>query len=158
MIMTLKTDLAWLAGFMDGEGAIGVTRMRDRKYHNDRYLRPHFQACNTDLRLVEEASRIVFSVTKKKPWVGLTHQQTETRKPAWTIAIHTKTVLSILLPAVIPYLVGKRRQAEIVLQVCKRRYKRSYELDQIAFEECRRLNQRGVIDAPRPTLRLVKEG
>lgn len=153
-------ELAWLAGFMDGDGAIGITRMTIKRYCRGVYLRPHFQACSTDLRLVEEAARIIERATGKRPWVGLTHKAHGNKKQAWTFSFNTKWQLVILLPLLIPLLIGKKRQAELTLELSSRKYRRAHELDEMAYEECKAINLRGRQSDQNeilPKLTIVKE-
>lgn len=62
----------------------------------------------------------------------------------------TQRRLVVLLPKIIPYLVGKRQQALLLYDFCLRRnlrYTRHWyefqEKDEVAYNECIKLNRRG---------------
>ena len=165
------TDLAWLGGYMDGEGTIGLHRrskITQRQPHWERpYILPTFCVSNTDKRLVDHSAEIIEAIIGIRPSVVVCRKAGDGFKKMWRVSIVGQRRLSILLPSLIPYLISKRRQAELLLDFCIRRPARqrhtSYErneLDLAAYHECLALNQRG---AARPEggakspLQLVRE-
>ncbi len=159
------TDLAWLAGFLDGEGTIGFASTGSKNFPH-MYIRPHLQASNTDRRMLDRAADILEAITGKRSSFVVTNKKKENWRKAWRIAAHTQWELMLILPQLLPFLVGKQRQAELVLAFCKRKHGRAtrhwYEhadLDQAAYWECRALNHRGnkPLSPVAPHLALVKE-
>ena len=123
--MDLFLKLAWLAGIIDGEGCISVyysqKPRRHRDGHLERRLEPFVTITNTNewiIREVQDIAKLIgvewnvqLSVDRKKP----------DRKPCWTISFKASIRAAKLLMAVMPYLVGKKRQAELVLELIKHR-------------------------------------
>lgn len=161
------TDLAWLAGFLDGEGTIGISRCNNKMQPHP-YLRPHLQAPNTDRRLIEHMGRIIEGVT------GKTQSITRPPMPAgqktmYRLRVGTQWELAILIPLLLPYVVSKKRQSQLVLEFCQRKLGRNgghrwYEFkeqDEAAYLECLALNKRGVPIMPETkpaVLKLVANG
>lgn len=147
------TDLAWFAGFVDGEGTIGISRTNGKNWKRA-YLRPLLQASNTDRRAVEEMARIAEQVTGKRASIVSCSKPNERWKQAWRVKISTQWELLLLLPAIMPHLRLKGRQAELALDFCKRKLGRNgksgyrwnefREADEAAYNECVSLNARGV--------------
>ena len=115
-------DLGWLGGILDGEGHIGIVRQRWKKSWGDKqgfYVGavPLVQVAMTDSVCVRKCFEIAgvgdFS-TKRSNHAGR-------KKPVcvWRAASNDAArVLSI----VIHFLIGKRRQAELVIRVCQLNY------------------------------------
>ena len=148
------TDLAWLAGIVDGEGTIGISRTNSKSAPRP-YLRPHFQVVNTNKAILGKVQRIVLEVTGKWHNLVVTNKATETWKQGYRIAVHTQWELLLLLPALLPYMASKCEQAEQVIEFCKRRgdrlAKRWHEFaeqDEAAYSMCLGLNWRGAGQAP----------
>ena len=101
------TDLAYLAGIIDGEGHIGLIR-RKRSWKRDpqrmHYLRPIVQIGQAKRGLLDHIEKVVGSGSLA------IHGQ----RVFYNLRFYTGT-LKWLLPQLLPYLVVKRRQAEIVL-------------------------------------------
>ena len=160
-----RTDLAWLAGFMDGEGTIGLHRSNAKSYPHP-YIRPTFQVPNTDMRLIKRVVEIIEGVGCKAS-VCVSFKGGNGCKKAWRARVHAQKDLVILLPLLIPYLVSKDEQARLALEFCMRRSKRLntkhwYEFkaaDEAAYTQCLLLNKRGD-GSPRdePKLSLVVNG
>ncbi len=101
-------ELAWAAGFFDGEGSIGIYARGDTKGH-----RLDVTIGNVDLRTLE-----IF----KRRWGG--SMWTDHRKPPrqtfyfWSLS--TRSAQPFLLE-ILPYLIAKREQAEVALAFQARR-------------------------------------
>lgn len=109
----IDTEAAWLAGFIDGEGSIMVICSRRK---GPKCPHPFYDgvvaACNTDKRLISRCIEIAggFSVTLKK----------NAENPKWKNAYHWRVKGSnvvTVLNRIMPFLVSKRRQAELVLRL-----------------------------------------
>jgi hypothetical protein len=147
-----EVELAWFAGIVDGEGTIGLHRTNDKRNPHP-YLRPHFQIANTDLRILEKARSIMTAVTGKPHNLVVTnHKRPDGHKLGYRVAANTQTAMVLILPMLIPYLVGKAEQAELVLEFSKCRLGRTgsvkhwYEFkeqDEAIYSRCLQLNRRG---------------
>ena len=146
-----EVELAWLAGIVDGEGTIGIHRTNSKRYKHP-YLRPHFQIVNTDLRILEKARAIVTAITGRPHNLVVTNKPGNGWKCGYRIAANTQIANVLLLPMLMPYLIGKREQAELVLEFSKCRLARTgstkhwYEFkdrDEAIYSNCLQLNRRG---------------
>jgi hypothetical protein len=140
-----ELDLAYLAGFIDGEGSIGIVVVAKHK----KYV-TQIAACNcnpTPIMLLKElfGGKIRLRNWKNKKW-----------KPNYEWKLTAKKA-AVVIKAILPYLKIKNKQAEIVLrsQQLKGKYTagmmrwhpelkvaRDAEL-QLLKEECNKLNKRG---------------
>lgn len=161
------TDLAWLGGYLDGEGTIGISRTNGKAWKHP-YLRPLVQAPNTDIRLSTRMADICEMVTGKRPSIVKCGATATSHRAITRVKVSTQWELLLLLPAVMPYLVAKKRQAELALEFSQRRHLRltkhwyqHKDLDELAYQECLILNERGASDEVRADklshLRLVQE-
>ena len=152
---TGETWLGWLAGILDGEGTVSISRSTGRGkegYRFDTHHRSLVQIAGTDLRLMDKAADIIEAVTGKRPRRHPVKRYKMTQKPGWAIQVTTSWEVNLLLPAVMPWLVIKREQADIVLSFSKRhvhsgtrgtRSRETFDLDELDYARCRILNRRG---------------
>lgn len=142
-----KTKFAYLAGLIDGEGCFCISRQRNQQYDCWVYFRT-FVVANTDYSLMQWlvstfGGRIKASSTRnidkhKRRYVWLPRGKEEFEK---------------VVLGVIPYLVIKRRQAEIFLQFIRedravqsdRRAARLDRKEKMYFE-MRKLNRKGPVE------------
>jgi hypothetical protein len=110
-------ELGFLAGLVEGEGTVGITKCGTRLYP---YV---YILANTDMTLIDHTHTIVeragFLASKL-----LVHSQSEKakgRRPVATISMHGFQPSLAILRALTPYLVGKRRRAELVMEFCETR-------------------------------------
>jgi hypothetical protein len=103
-------------------------------------------------------------ITGKRASITLCGKTASTQKQIYRCKISTQWELAMILPLIIPYLVGKKRQAEIALDFCKRKLARTgrpwydgKEIDVDSYNECLRLNNRGTKEPIRVNLKLVAE-
>lgn len=125
-----KQRLAWLAGVIDGEGSLSMF-WRDyhyvvksgksigRKVHHTGY-EVKLQIDNTNPLLIESATDILNEIlkdapTKKAASAWLHKRKTISGLTVWKIIVSGRTRLSVILPAIIPFLVGKKREAGLIL-------------------------------------------
>jgi len=104
---------------------------------------------------------IIEKITGKKQSITR-HAMAVGQKEMWRIKVGTQWECAILIPLLMPYLIGKKRQAQLVLEFCQRKLSRSSykwyefkELDEAAYQECLALNKRGVEKIAAPALSLV---
>ncbi len=113
-----ETDYAFLAGIIDGEGTISIHRNAARKKGRV-YVscQPQLTISNTDLPMLESLQvRVGGHIVKvrapaKKHW-----------KQGYLLCFRRGEIV-VLLPRVIPYLIAKRRKAELLLEYMKTRTK-----------------------------------
>lgn len=108
-----EKELSWLAGILDGEGSIGISRLMSHRKNPT--MTPRISLGNTNPKIIAEVRRIF----KKIPVTCFIEKRQQTLGKNWKAA----EVLQIshiqgaqdILKAVTPYLIGKKLQAEILL-------------------------------------------
>ena len=150
MLPTWTTaELAYLAGIIDGEGCFCLHRRRGTLIGSTQ-----LQIGNTDLRLLQWVSQHFGGSVKLEKRQNLHH------KPVWRWT-STAEALETLTRAVLPFLIVKREQAELLLAyratvaVSGAEWIRSRgtpahirEERERIHERISRLNRRGVQDGP----------
>lgn len=107
-----QTELAWLAGIWDGEGTIAVRR---NAKINQMSPRVHFT--NTNASIILKAVEIMEKIGVK-PHVREKGQGgfEGSHKECYTIGFDTLSKSKLLLDTLLPYLVGKKDQAILLLK------------------------------------------
>lgn len=95
------TDLAWLAGIIDGEGCLTVTKSGD-------YLSVLVKITMTHLPTMEEISKMVGNDVQLEPTGG-------NRKTAYRVCVGARRA-AVIIRAVRPYLRTKAEHADILLE------------------------------------------
>ena len=99
------TDIAWLAGIFDGEGCVW-SRWPKRK--------------NVIVEIKMADKNTILRIDKLFPGrVAQGQLSGWSKKPQWRWSLDTKGSLEFLV-LIIPYLVTKRRQAQLAIQLCDR--------------------------------------
>lgn len=116
MPMPEAPALAWLAGFIDGEGTISLSIARKTQT-----VRASVSIPNTNLRNIHRAEVLIAAIvghrfrigtsTKAKARVG--------RRPCYSINIGAHADIEMLLSAIGPYTVGKSRHLDLMLEFLK---------------------------------------
>ena len=140
-------EKAWLACALDTEGTIGLHshNYADRPYS---YSDPYVSFTNTDKRLVEFFRELIggFNVASRK--IGETRGKKKGHKPVFVFQTSKMSLIYTLLKEVRPYLVGKKRQAELLMEFIEIRNRKGLKghADRQAKinEEVRELNRRGI--------------
>lgn len=101
------TELAWLAGFLDGEGCIGIYR---HKTNTSRGYQLRVSVVNTDL-----ASLLKFKIAFGGPIWKADRKGSLGKKVCWEWQVTGKAA-ELALQQLFPYLRTKGRQARIALR------------------------------------------
>lgn len=144
-------DLAWLAGIVDGEGSILITKNGHKGNYHGHNMCVQFHITNTCGNIISKSQEIINSLgincrlcTQDKGALN------KSWKTAFRIDISKFSQLRILLAALLPYLVSKKGQAEIVLRFIDQRLakgKTFYDKDDIAvIDEYINTYRRGYLD------------
>lgn len=153
---SLEVRLSWFGGILDGEGTISFASKysktsRQKNYH----FRPELKLDNTNALMVEEIRSILDIVgcgyyvrDYKSP-----SKINDNWKQATRIIVDGVKRLQKFLPIMIPYLVSKREQAELVLQYIESRLAGGHKAVLTAEQEAlilkvRQLNHRGLLNRP----------
>jgi len=104
--------LAWLAGLIDGEGCITAYIEKSNKNKTRKILDCRIKVTNTDMRILKRISEIY--VENKIGFyfaiISLTFRSLE-------IIVSGKGRIRKLIALILPYLVGKRKQAMLLLEL-----------------------------------------
>jgi len=142
----------WLAGIIDGEGTITIEKKQRKDSGNINYM-PLIIINNTNLEFLKKIKEICRcgTVVQHSPSYVKKHPNWN---PTYRLEIKGSFNVKTLLKQVYPYLIIKRKHAEIVMRVCEENI-RAYSLNQPAnteyleklFQELKSLTRRGRNDA-----------
>ena len=108
-------DKSWLAGIVDGEGCIGA--YRDKRSDSVRFK---FTIYNCNPIVVRESQRIIEALLGESIRPRLCHGQkrdhTYKGRPGWLVGVYTRHRVHLLLDELLPFLRGKRHEAEVALE------------------------------------------
>lgn len=107
----------WIGGIIDGEGMITAKRRNNR---GTSWI-PTITIANTDPIIIDEVISVM-QILKIPHYV----QKKEYKRPngmavKWEILVNGFKRCLVALPILIPYLVGKRERAELLLEWCQKR-------------------------------------
>jgi hypothetical protein len=147
--------LAWLAGLWDGEGTITVF-LTHREKGQEKY-NASLILTNTDEKIISEATKILdelelrMHLFKRKP-------EKKEWKSAYQLTTRKLEVVKKFCEIFIPYLIGKKAQAELTLRFVNSRLKgkcNNYsEEEKTLCQQLKLLNRRGYYESS-TTIRLT---
>lgn len=162
---SLEIRLSWLGGILDGEGTISfASKFSPTSRQTNYHFRPQITVTNSDPRMIEEIVSILKEVNCA--YYIKSAGNPNKRKANWKeyTEVHFEGMkrLHKFLPVIIPYLVSKRRQAELLLQYIESRFAGEHKApvsdEQAAIVlQVKQLNHRGVLNRPE-TLRRTPTG
>jgi hypothetical protein len=136
------TQLAWLAGLWDGEGSITIFSHTEK--NGTKKLCPTLLVVNTDMTIIAEAKKLLDELDTS---FHLFERRTNNpkHKNAFQLSTRNAGYIEKVLTAILPYLVGKKAQAELTLQYVKKRaHQHHYDEQDIATQETvQAMNRRG---------------
>ena len=110
-------DLAYLAGLWDGEGYIGINKnLRKGSYRHSKFdLTAVMTLVNTDLNIINKCVQILdyHNISAHLRFQDDGHPKHAVR---YNVTISKKSAMKRLLELLIPFLVGKRSRAELMLR------------------------------------------
>lgn len=145
-----EAQKGWLAGIIDGEGCLSMRVYRRKKgtWRSSVFVRID----NTNKDIIEEASHIMKLM--QIPHHVCLRSRTVSDKPVYQITIQGLLRCSNILPKIKPYLVGKRKQLDLLLSFINRRvnHNKLYAVGKTYYtqedindiQEIRKLNKRGL--------------
>ena len=142
-ILISQTELAYLAGFIDGEGTITLNYRRDRDS-----FQPLISITNTDKMIIEWLANIFSGGGITEYNSTHTHSfKYENRKTLYVYQLGRQSEIVKLLESILPYLKVKKKRAELLLIYCKEHVPYSGEkraVDKEIYEDIKELNRRGL--------------
>lgn len=129
--MTQETDLAWLAGIIDGEGSVQITKCKRNYKTGSSWFVYTFRIhiYNTDNLIIKKASEILqnnsisFRIYIKKDF-KITQWN---KKTYYYIQIQRKQDLKNILEKIIPYLIKYEKKAKLLFELMNRRMNKKRE-------------------------------
>lgn len=120
-------EMSWLAGILDGEGSIGISRLISHR--KNATLTPRISIGNTNMEIINH----VISILKKIPITMFIEKRQKVNNKNWKEAVviqisHISGVKD-LLNKVTPFLIGKKSQAVLLLSFVNSRMKLYEELN-----------------------------
>lgn len=109
-----QTDWAYLAGFMDGEGSFSIVRCERSGNRSGFRYSPHSDVANTHRKVMDNLY-MKFGGNIK---ISKRNQKNINHKDLYRLYFSPNKLREII-PNLLPYLIVKRRQAEICLQLLK---------------------------------------
>ena len=104
-----ETDLAWAAGFIDGEGSIGLYPCARRDKYHHKYFFLRLSVANTDIRCLRRLQRMFGGSINRT-----NHNNRPEQRPCWTWYCQSKKCADAL-ERLLPFLLSKKEQAETAL-------------------------------------------
>lgn len=117
-----QLEIGWLAGFVDGEGYIGISEYKTRRRHPSYSCA--LQISNTDEAMILRAQNIIQRLGVN-PYIRI-HGHGLRNKPkskiVWVLVVHRMNKLIRILEVIIPHLTGsKKERGDLVFEYCKSR-------------------------------------
>ena len=159
--ITRSQKIAWLAGFIDGEGSFMLIR-HGKSGESNPYIEPLITIPSTDRWVLEEILTILDIAINRKSQALITNVVIRDikHKPMYVLKISKLHDVYHLLRVLIPFLILKRERAELLFEYVRSRLtktgtlyriKKSFttlnysERELFIIDEIKRLNRRGVI-------------
>ena len=116
-------DLGWLAGIIDGEGNLDYSVQKKPSGKNGQvndYFCPKIRITNTDMRMIKRISEIYVNENLVFFYALNSVKRYKDRKDTWKnqleITISSQGGIKKLLTLVLPFLVNKKRMAELMIE------------------------------------------
>ena len=152
---TLQTDLAWLAGFWDGEGTITIFEVHESNKKTK--LTPSISVVNTNETQMARVIEILDNIGVNMHY-HLRKNANKKAKDCYILQTRNMAQIERLLTLIHPYLAGKQHLATLVLHYVRsrmglpKRTHNGYTADEVELMlEVRRLNSRGASETTRDT-------
>lgn len=159
--------LAYIAGIIDGEGSLSISRVKRSKTKSTPYGGERLQAkitiSNKSRALMKFLTKVLRDLSSYRPY---DFNNPLRKGQAYILEIGKLSNVVIFLETIYPYLVVKKKQSEVLMDFCKRRMKklpkghlnsqRKYTVEDFqSYEFIKRLNKggdvvmRAILVAPR---------
>jgi hypothetical protein len=118
--MITDGELGWLAGIIDGEGSVRLYRKPRGISH---VVVLSVRVTNTMPAIIDSTVRIMRGLIDNPNDVHVYQLTPSNRKICWSVEITKRSAVLSVLTAVLPYLFGKRIEAELLIEWCRERLK-----------------------------------
>ena len=108
-------ELAWLAGFIDGEGTFGLHVNAKR-----RTIQPRLTVPNSNRRSIERVEVLLRALIGRELTISTCKGKSRTGfRPYFVVSLSKHADLEIVVRALYPYVVGKQRHVDVLLEYLK---------------------------------------
>jgi len=127
--MPTEVQLAYIAGLIDGEGSIQLSR------HTQGQMQPQVRLFNTDLNMINFVNEVIGGNIQ-------VHSDTrpEHKKPVYRLCWSRRSKIVEILRALEPYMITKKAQAQMLLAWCEARGTSFSVDDELAITTIKNLN------------------
>lgn len=123
----LETEYGWLAGIIDGEGSISINK--SISHRTSIVYCARVQVPNTNQMIIDKV-RSIFDRIGAEGHTEKRQSQNIKWKVCSIITLNSAKDIDILLPKIIPYLIGKKSHAEVLYRFVHSRLQRRLERKQ----------------------------
>lgn len=104
-----QVDIGWLAGFIDGEGYIGISNGGNHPNSKIKTVRVELNVVNTDEAMIQRYVRIIKTLGIN-PFIKQRKNPKKNGKPYIQVMVHRMAQCYRLLKAVLPFLTGSKQE------------------------------------------------
>lgn len=109
----MNNTIAWLAGIVDGEGTITITRQKREDYKKHPYsYRPEIHITNTSILMLEEVLRILRETISKETKIFSSSNRNP--RTVYRVRIQDRKSCLALIKLLLPHLIAKKSQAKLL--------------------------------------------
>lgn len=145
-----QTDLAYLAGIIDGEGWIGLLKRLDRQWVT---YKPTLRVTNTDSNIINRVYEIWENIgVSGHIYENEQNPSVPNGKQIMYIQLNKQSDIQKVLEQVIPYLVGKKARATMLVRFLNKSVDREE-----AYQAIKSANRKGVVVSSETTRETVPE-
>jgi len=117
-----ERQIAWLAGIIDGEGCLAICKVRRPKdSRNGIGYYTMVSITNANLDIINTAEKIIAKIIGKNPAVYTPRTYGEELRQCFRVILRARIDIVKLLSVIYSDLVGKRAQADLLIDFCMRR-------------------------------------
>jgi len=127
-----ESDMAWLAGFIDGEGTVGIKVANNRNGHI--YFAPYVQIVNTHFATLDKVHQVLTDMQvghhiseAKRHLAPNGKMKLAQYRPLWRVLINGLMRCKSFLIPITPLFVTKRQDAETVIDFINSRESSYYK-------------------------------
>lgn len=117
--MKANQAYAYIAGIIDGEGSLTLQHSQDKKGYSHGVV-ARLQICNTSYDLILFLKKWLEKMAKGPITIVCVERTRTSNKKIWRIMVNSKMKLRRILLRVMPFLIIKRKQADIIMHFVNR--------------------------------------
>ena len=124
----------WVAGLFDGEGTIGIYIHKRKDRENPRVTK-HITIENTNSLVIEEYKKFLRENNIKFYYCYLPSRKNRISSPIYSVNVSSYRMCEKLLNLLFPYLVGKKEQAQTMLDFIQYKKEIGWQTPVLKLEE-----------------------